>query len=103
MKLEAVKGSNPSWEAANAIFLIASSARQTGANGMFDNGALGRQGFGVCGGGGLDGDCQNIEAHLTKSEISQSEAASRFQEDWMVNLWSRVQLIEQFLVLWTSR
>ncbi|MBP9684358.1 MAG: hypothetical protein KBE07_06810, partial [Rhodoferax sp.] len=47
--------------------------------------------------------CQNIDIHLTKSINSQSEAASHFQEDLMANIWSIVQLLEHFSVLYTIR
>ena len=47
--------------------------------------------------------CQNIDIHLTKSNISKSVAASHFQEDLMANLWSRYQHIERFYMLWTLR
>ncbi len=47
--------------------------------------------------------CQNIDIRLTKSKNSQSETASHFAEELMANLSSRVQLEEQFSMLWTSR
>jgi hypothetical protein len=47
--------------------------------------------------------CQNMDIRVTKSKNNQSEAASHFQEDLMVNLSSRVRLEDQFSMRWTSR
>lgn len=38
--------------------------------------------------------CQNIDIRLTRQKNSKNKAASRFQEDFMANLWSSIQLIE---------
>jgi hypothetical protein len=47
--------------------------------------------------------CQNIEIHLTKSKISQSEAASHFQGDLMTRISSIDLFIERLLLLWKLR